>query len=240
MTNKNTFGNRLKLARERERYSRPALSKATGIPVKSLEKYEYDEAPPNIDRLRDLADKLNVTTEYLMHGQQEFVPTGESPEAASENEPSKLSVLEQLKQLDDMRLKGFSKFWRSAPRLFAIVEAEIGSLNSDELLDLAEARQLAPIKNVGAFEAVDRDETVHRVLDTAYFGVDLHYLEQSSLEELAEEFNLEPDIRGIIFSHWSDIRPLASALRIVLREGYLKHDNIDLTNELKFPKLECT
>lgn len=237
MTNKDTFGNRLRLVRERERFTRPALSKETGIPLKSLEKFEYDELEPNISRLKLLAETLNVTSEYLMNGSREAEQVT-VPEKISPDQPSNASIAEQLQQLDEMRLKGFSKFWRSAPRLFSIVEAEIGKLDAEDLLDLAEARQLAPISLEGPLDQEQLGEVQQRILDTAYFGIDLHRIQTKALEDLSENHDLDPDEKGILFSSWSNELSLISALREPLRMQSFAPNPDDLCDEKKYPKRE--
>ena len=236
MSDQNTFGNRLKMAREKERFSRPALSKQTGIPVKSLEKFEYGELEPNITRLRVLAETLKVTVEYLLEG-SDIEPETVLKQAPPSTETSSQSVMEQLRQLDDMRLKGFEKFWRSAPRMFALLEGELAKLNEDSLLDLAEVRGLFPVSTQD-WTSEEKEAVATRIVDTGYFGVDLIAIKQQSLSSLADDLDIEPDNEGFIFDSWSSESAMVSALRKVLRIKALKGEAEALTNERKFPKRE--
>ena len=124
-----TFGERLMQARNAAMLSRPQLAKASGIPTKAIEKFEYGTQEPNISRLQTLAKILNVTVEYLMDGNED--------EEIEETEPVDVHDIEadivgdeidqltqKLSYLDELREIGFQKHWRSAPRLFAEVEEE--------------------------------------------------------------------------------------------------------------------
>lgn len=64
-----SFGDRLKHIRLEQRYTRPALAKATGIPEKTLEKYEYGQMEPKMFRLLLLSETLEVPVELLMKGE---------------------------------------------------------------------------------------------------------------------------------------------------------------------------
>jgi transcriptional regulator with XRE-family HTH domain len=63
-----SFGDRLKHIRLQQRYTRPALAKATGIPEKTLEKYEYGQMEPKMSRLILLSETLEISSELLIKG----------------------------------------------------------------------------------------------------------------------------------------------------------------------------
>ena len=63
-----TFGERLKIEREKRNLSKLFLSKEIGLHHSQLGRYERGEAIPKADMLRKLANALDVTTDYLMNG----------------------------------------------------------------------------------------------------------------------------------------------------------------------------
>jgi transcriptional regulator with XRE-family HTH domain len=65
-----TVGARLRLSRRRKRWTRPDLSRATGIPVNTIRQYEDGYSIPSAPRLVLLAQALEVEPGWL-------VPVGE-------------------------------------------------------------------------------------------------------------------------------------------------------------------
>lgn len=60
------IGNRIKRARQVKGISQKELAKLLGVSIKTLVKYERNEAMPNSRVLRALAKALNVSIEYLL------------------------------------------------------------------------------------------------------------------------------------------------------------------------------
>lgn len=63
-----TFGERLKLEREKRDLSKGELSKMIGLHYSQLGRYERNEASPKSEVLKKLANALDLTTDYLMNG----------------------------------------------------------------------------------------------------------------------------------------------------------------------------
>lgn len=123
------------------------------------------------------------------------------------------------------------KAWRTAPRLFESVKAQLLELALDALLDIAETRGLAMITDEQIEEINEADlencdemiaEIVERILDTAYLGFDLYTLSEKDLEQRAEHFGLEADKGFVIMSSWSSVDTLIAALRPAWREAAMK------------------
>ncbi len=246
--NTTDFGNRLKLAREEKRYTRPSLAKKTNIPVKSLEKYEYGDATPTIERFYKLAEILDVSTQYLLEGDKSQIV--DEIEPTHVNEEDENSIEEKCHYIDELREEGFQLSWRSAPRLILEVKNEIESYDVDTLLDLAEVRGLYVISDDEIEELSNNDkeifeETSERILDTLYFGIDLYAIHKKSLEELAVKLRLKTKIikksalnsrRSI--SEWNNISDVIAAIRPLCREKSLKGKSPDFKDENRFKARE--
>ena len=63
-----SFGQRLKIEREKKQLSKVALGKIIGLHYSQIGRYERDEASPSADMLNKLANELNNTTDFLMNG----------------------------------------------------------------------------------------------------------------------------------------------------------------------------
>lgn len=60
------FGRRLKRSRQQKRMTRPALERATGIPVNTIRQYELGKSWPSAHRLVKLAEVLEVEPGWLV------------------------------------------------------------------------------------------------------------------------------------------------------------------------------
>lgn len=61
-----TVGARLRLSRRRKRWTRPDLSRETGIPVSTIRQYEEGWAMPSAPRLVLIAQALDVDPAWLV------------------------------------------------------------------------------------------------------------------------------------------------------------------------------
>lgn len=244
-TNELTFGERLKQLREAKRYSRSALAKETGIPEKSLEKFEYGSATPTIDRLYKLAEVLDVTTQHLLDG--------DTPDEEDEIELDEIDDLDEgliemkCDHIDVLREGGFHISWRSAPKLIAEIMSDIATYDLDILLDLAENRGLFVItsdeiatltKATGKTKTEMFAEIVERILDTLYFGVDLYAIRKKDLITLADDLELKGDVEGFLSTSWSSIAAIVTALRPYCRAEALKSKAPDFENDETFKARE--
>lgn len=249
-TDRAAFGSRLQSAREASNFSRRQVAELTGIPVKSIEKFETGDMSPSIDRVQALARVIDVSPTFLLNGaptKQEVEEIGAAVAKHHEYLDDIDAILDAFLSLDEMRKNGFQRHWRTAPRSFEALEEIVGKMSYDELLDVGEARGLlaVPQSEVEMYEGLPLDEQIvakqalaDRIVDTAYFGIDLFSLDPEPLSDLADEFDVEKDQEGILFSSWSGDSAMIVALRPVLKERFLKGNQLDFEDEEQFPKRE--
>ena len=60
-----TLASRLRQARDDMGFSRAELARRTGIPAKSIEKFEFGTQEPSVSRLQALSEALEVTFQSL-------------------------------------------------------------------------------------------------------------------------------------------------------------------------------
>lgn len=244
-----TFGMRLQTLRENMALSRRELAEQTGIPMKSIEKFETGLMSPNIDRLQELARVLETPVSYMLDGEQPELPRQDTPAEPVENHAEAVEDTEDVQDeflvLDEMREEGFQNYWRSAPRIIDTLRLRIDGLSYEELLDIAEERALmaipeSEIKRFDTLELEDQAMTLgalkERIIDTAYFGVDLFKLKMEPLIRLAEKQKLEGDVKGWASDNWSSQAVLVAALRPQVRELAMKGSSPDFHDENSFPK----
>lgn len=246
-TDRAAFGARLQSAREASNFSRRHVAELTNIPVKSIEKFETGDMSPSIDRVQALARVLDISATFLLNGDSE-----EQQAALSDAFSAKLqkqldnidTTLEEFLSLDEMRENGFQTHWRTAPRSFTALETAVNEMKYDELLDLGEARGLmaVPQSEVEAFDGLPVEEQtlvkqalIDRIVDTAYFGVDLFKLETKALDSLTDDLDLEKDQQDFLLSSWSNEPAMIAALRPVLRKRFIQGQQIDLEDKEQFP-----
>ena len=61
-----TLGEKLRTLRQRKKLSQAELAQTSGIYQKSISRYELGEAVPSATALKQLADALDVTADYLL------------------------------------------------------------------------------------------------------------------------------------------------------------------------------
>lgn len=67
-TEKSSFGQRLKEAREAKGLTKEKFGKLVKIHYSQIGRYERNEASPSADALKKMANALDVSTDYLMNG----------------------------------------------------------------------------------------------------------------------------------------------------------------------------
>lgn len=245
-----TFGMRLQSTREDKDLTRKQVSETTGIPVKSVEKFESGVMSPNIERLQALSSALGVSVNFLLDGEEVAPVIDNSTVHEAEIEEDYQTHMDEISveftALDQMREDGFQNSWRTAPRSFEALRSLLSGLSYDELLDIAEIRRLKaiPADEISAFDDIEFDDQdaainalLERILDTAYFGVDLCKLKVSVLEDHAEQLKLKCDKSdGIlsIFDSWSCAEAIIEALRPSLRQQALEGKAPDFKDEKLF------
>ncbi|WMJ75303.1 helix-turn-helix transcriptional regulator [Cytophagaceae bacterium ABcell3] len=84
-----TLGEKIKLTRSKKKLSQQELSEKAGIHQKNISKYEKDLVIPSAVVLKNIADALEVTTDYLL-GSEET------------NTIKDTALLKQFKEVDTM------------------------------------------------------------------------------------------------------------------------------------------
>ncbi|WMJ75293.1 helix-turn-helix transcriptional regulator [Cytophagaceae bacterium ABcell3] len=84
-----TLGEKIKLTRSKKKLSQQELSEKAGIHQKNISKYEKDLVIPSAVVLKNIADALEVTTDYLL-GSEET------------NTIKDTALLRQFKEVDTM------------------------------------------------------------------------------------------------------------------------------------------
>ena len=69
-----SFGDRLKQIREEKHLTQSEVAKGTGINRSTIANYESGASVPKYTQLRPLAVFLNVSTEYLLYGEDAYDP----------------------------------------------------------------------------------------------------------------------------------------------------------------------
>lgn len=245
-----TLATRLREAREGLNLSRADVSKRTGIPAKSIEKFEFGTQEPSVSRLMDLANVYGKSIGALI-GQAEM-PSGDDPAPPSVS-PVKVTVIPTanddapedrviaiLDELDALREAGFVRSYRTASALIEAYGRKVKFLEPDTLLALADERDLyrGECPNVsGLFDLFTRDpdkaETYcgnveERILDTALLGVDLYGVDHKALTVIAKrlsEDHEEIETPGFLGS-WGPHTELVPMIRPVARAVALKGERL--------------
>lgn len=81
------FNNRLRSARMFRGYTLQKTADAVGIPLRALQKYESGEIEPSFKLLVDMADFLNVPTDFLLGRDSYLKSLGVSVDVPAEGPP---------------------------------------------------------------------------------------------------------------------------------------------------------
>ncbi|MCC3303825.1 helix-turn-helix domain-containing protein [Sneathiella sp. HT1-7] len=176
-----TPADRLKAARNTKNLTRKQLAELTGIPVKTIEKYEYGGMEPNISRLHSLCEILGITPEAVIGIEMETSGPHETPEeiSASGIHTSKFmeDCLLHLRELDMLRQGRFRAYPVKARAHFEALQNALRLLDGEELGEIAELRGIVIDE-----EQIDEvEEAARRILDTAVFGIDIFSIELKAL-----------------------------------------------------------
>lgn len=251
---------RIREARETVGMSRAQLAKATGIPAKTIEKFEYGVMEPSFTRLEAIASKLNVEVDWLAG--EETAPSPSvvaSPRpVAGKPEGSRLGVepdpedqvRELLAQLDEFRGEGFKGYERRTLATIGAVVNLMKFLEPEALIRVADARGLyrgncpSPFTLADLFQQNPTDAQKYcgtiedRILDTAILGVDLFTIERSGLVNIADELSAKrEDVSAPgFFGGWGEHQDFVPMIRPALRETAIMGTGPDLANREEFPR----
>lgn len=67
--NKLSIGNRIRALREEHSYARPVLAGKLGVSLSALQNWEIGQTEPQASKIIELANILQTTTDYLLHGE---------------------------------------------------------------------------------------------------------------------------------------------------------------------------
>jgi transcriptional regulator with XRE-family HTH domain len=258
-----TIATRIRAARERAGLTRADLSSRTGIPTKSIEKFEYGHSEPPVSRLDTIARETGVSLHWLISGDDgaEAVPAkpgttapGGAPSWPNPNDALAPVPTEQaraeLAVLDAMRASGFDKSPRKALASIDRLRGTLRFLEPDELMALGFERGLfmgeCPTGG-GLFDLFNADpdnanaecgNLEERIIDTAVFGLDLFAIERDPLTDLADELREAHDsIEGPGFlSGWGSHSKFVPLIRPVLRNMAVAGKAPALADASSFPK----
>ena len=68
-----TWYMRLRAARIQRGITQSTIAKALGISARSYQRYEAGDGKPGIDTLVDIADYLDISLDYLMGREKEYI-----------------------------------------------------------------------------------------------------------------------------------------------------------------------
>lgn len=89
----NTLGERLKNLRENKSLSKGQLAELAGVHYSQIGRYERNEAFPSAEILKNLANQLEVTTDFLMNGTVEQIANNSIKDKTLINQFNKISKL---------------------------------------------------------------------------------------------------------------------------------------------------
>lgn len=261
-TEANTLATRLRDAREALNLSRAEVAKRTGIPAKSIEKFEFGTQEPSVSRLLDLANVYGKSIDVLIGKDALANDSDPAPPSVSQpvlNQPAQISAVtvksaderveDILNELDDLRTMEFENSYRTAAALIEDYRREVQYLEPDALLELADARDLyrGECPNArGLFDLFTREpekaqeycgNVEERILDTALLGADLFGLEKSPLTELASELarNFTSIEEPFLLFDWGEHKEFVPQIRGPLRHLALIGNAIHLWQTSEFP-----
>ena len=88
-----TLGDRLKNLRESKAFSKSHLAELVGIHYSQIGRYERNEASPSSEVLKNLANKLEVSTDFLMNGTSEQIANDNISDKTLINQFNRISSL---------------------------------------------------------------------------------------------------------------------------------------------------
>ena len=249
-----TVATRLRLARDAAGRTRATVTTETGIPAKSIEKFENGHQEPSVSRLVTLCTLYGVSVDHIL-GQNNDPITPElnaieqGMAAASDEGLSKTNgPAAILNELDAMRANSFVLSKRRAMALVDELVRQLRFLEPDELLRLAGIRgiykgECQDIETLIDFFFDDPDKgqkycglVEERIIDTAVIGVDLYTIELASLEHLIEDLAISPEGFDDLFSEWNGHDNIIPEIRTTLRGMSIAGNAPDFNNLEKLPR----
>lgn len=237
------IGTRIREAREKAGLNRPQLGEASGIPWRTIERFEYGSQEPSVTRLLSICEALAVPMAELLSNEElenssAHVGFSESQTLSTEPLPTRIFATQTpmdrveaiLAMIDEMRSDNFDGVIRQPIALAEEATRQLAALEIDELLALARNRGLAD-KGISTSRELLNEfhnnpnqtsesirELEERIVDAAVVGVDLYSIELSILHKVADSFAENGFIEGRgLFEDWGKHRVLVPMLRSTFR-----------------------
>ncbi|MEQ1934971.1 MAG: helix-turn-helix transcriptional regulator [Fimbriimonadaceae bacterium] len=235
-----TLAKRLRAAREAARYSRPQVATMTGIPSKSIEKFETGEQEPSVSRLLALCQAYGASVEAVLDGGAQSAPSPQPHALPMTRDVAADPVSDALNELDELRENGFRNARRRAMSVTANVANDLRALEPGALIDLARERGVdmatspSTLDLENAFAADTSKGQVacaaveDRIVDTAVLGVDLYSISRDGLLKLIDQHSRQFKLSAKGWS-WGDHSELVPAVREPLRQLAYGGKAFDLT-----------
>lgn len=226
---------RIKQARTDAGMSRKALSDATGISARTIERIENGDQEVTVQRLKLLATATGRSVAWLQGDDEPDEEVDDFPAPASKPAPSWRSgplspptvadVYAALSVIDTLRLEQFDGTIREAMATCDQVRSMLAYQEPAALVEIANSRGIDRTTFPKAREIQERLENApeagqedcaaiqERIIDTAILGVDLHVVAPKTLQDIAKAADLESD--GWL--GWSNDDVLIQAVRPTVR-----------------------
>ncbi|WP_175474060.1 helix-turn-helix domain-containing protein [Thalassobaculum litoreum] len=226
---------RIKRARTEAGMSRKALSDATGISARTIERIENGEQEVTVQRVKLLATATGKSAAWLQGDEKPDDEVDEFPAPAPKPDPSRRSeppvppttadVYASLRMIDTLRSEGFDGTIRQAMATCDQVRSMLAYQEPAALVEIASSRGIDRTTFPKAREIQERLENApeaghqdcaaiqERIIDTAILGVDLHVVSPKALQDMAKSSGLESD--GWL--GWSNDNALIEAVRPTAR-----------------------
>jgi len=224
-----TFGKRLKHARELRRFSRKQLAERSSVGEKTIERYEYGTTEGKPSQVENLSEALDVPAAVLLFGAAEEAgyedeTTAPTPAPSKRStQPTEAEILQQraehlMAEVDTLRRRGFG----NAPRFSAALIDDLR--DAFRYMEAEEIHELARQEGLEGFDETENEddpsgvpEIIERLIDNVMLGTDLYGFPQGKLEAIAEKYEVESKWLG-----WDGIGQIIEAIRPKLRESSLK------------------
>ncbi len=204
---------RMRKARDEAGLTRERMAKLTGIPAKSIERYEAGLAEPPASRLKAFCDACDADQFEVMTGEQRMLrddtvassgdytgnPPRNVPQTISEANSPVYGIKALLSDLDGLRQSKFMDASRRGAALVDELHLLMNRLEAGELMALANERGIDPAKchdedQLSSLFQADFDRAQHqcasiqdRIIDTAVLGIDLFDLQDDELRDVVAE-----------------------------------------------------
>lgn len=121
-----SFGKRLRFARERRGLACKDVSKLLGVSERTFNRWEVDKSKPRANRMPIIAGTLNVHMRWLMSGEGDV---GESNYNPSSSRARDRELLEEVRSIKEFSLDAVKRLAKLEGRLVGLA----GNITHDEI-----------------------------------------------------------------------------------------------------------